>query len=202
LGGNVGLNLPAQALRSPIVQAVVLLLTLAVVSMGATGPVKPHHSTPTKRRRHRAVASPRHRTVTSRKRAAVSHSARRRTYAKYHRRHVYHRPTATRSKVRFASLHMQPARAEQIQQALISAGDLHESPTGRWDTQTRDAMRRYQQQNGFGVTGMPDAKSLMKMGLGPHPLPPDADPLASSFRPNAPGDKSSDSGSQQDQPDN
>lgn len=39
-------------------------------------------------------------------------------------------------------------------------------------------MRLYQQKNGFQATGLPDAKSLMKMGLGPHPLPPQLDPLA------------------------
>jgi hypothetical protein len=39
-------------------------------------------------------------------------------------------------------------------------------------------MKRYQQANGFNATGLPDAKSLMKMGLGPHPLPQDVDPLA------------------------
>ncbi|MGH9430006.1 MAG: peptidoglycan-binding domain-containing protein [Terriglobia bacterium] len=97
---------------------------------------------------------------------------------------------------------MQPERAEQIQQALIDVGDLHESPTGRWDAQTRDAMRQYQQQHGFQTTGLPDAKSLMKLGLGPHPLPPDADPVAQakSFPPTTSGDKSADTGSQQDPP--
>lgn len=71
-----------------------------------------------------------------------------------------------------------PQRAQQIQEALVEAGDLHETPTGRWDTQTRQAMKQYQQSNGFQRTGLPDAKSLMKMGLGPHPLPSDLDPMA------------------------
>ncbi|MGH9407326.1 MAG: peptidoglycan-binding domain-containing protein [Terriglobia bacterium] len=71
-----------------------------------------------------------------------------------------------------------PGRATEIQQALAQAGDLHEPPTGRWDGQTRQAMRLYQHQNGFSPTGLPDAKSLMKMGLGPHALPAQVDPLA------------------------
>jgi hypothetical protein len=39
-------------------------------------------------------------------------------------------------------------------------------------------MKEYQRANGFDCTGLPDAKSLMKMGLGPHPLPLDVDPMA------------------------
>jgi len=73
---------------------------------------------------------------------------------------------------------MSPQRAEQIQEALVQAGDLHETPTGLWDTETREAMRQYQSSNGFQATGLPDAKSLMKLGLGPHPLPADVDPMA------------------------
>jgi hypothetical protein len=83
-----------------------------------------------------------------------------------------HRSTAY---TRLAHMQMDPARVENIQQALINAGDLHGTPTGRWDTATRDAMARYQTANGFGATGLPDAKSLMKLGLGPHPLPPQLD---------------------------
>ncbi|MGH9435111.1 MAG: peptidoglycan-binding domain-containing protein [Terriglobia bacterium] len=79
---------------------------------------------------------------------------------------------------RMAGLEIPPARAQQIQQALIQDGDYRGLPTGRWDSQTRAAMRLYQHKNGFQATGLPDAKSLMKMGLGPHPLPPQLDPLA------------------------
>jgi peptidoglycan hydrolase-like protein with peptidoglycan-binding domain len=66
----------------------------------------------------------------------------------------------------------EPQRVQEIQKALIQTGELHQEPTGRWDEATREAMKRYQQANGFAVTGLPDSKSLMKMGLGPHPLPP------------------------------
>ena len=66
-------------------------------------------------------------------------------------------------------------RIEEIQQALVKSGYLSGEPSGRWDDQTREAMRRYQADNGFPVTGLPEAKSLMKLGLGPHPLPPELD---------------------------
>ncbi len=91
-----------------------------------------------------------------------------------------HRPPskaalAAAARRRRAALRPGPDRIEEIQQALVKSGYLSAEPTGRWDDQTREAMRRYQADNGFPVTGLPEAKSLMKLGLGPHPLPPDLD---------------------------
>jgi hypothetical protein len=77
---------------------------------------------------------------------------------------------------RRARLRLEPERVQEIQHALVQAGYLHEEATGRWDEPTRDAMRRYQTDHGFLVTGLPEAKSLMKLGLGPHPLPAEVDP--------------------------
>jgi len=67
---------------------------------------------------------------------------------------------------------------EEIQQALVKAGYLDEEPNGKWDDRTRAAMRRYQADHGFPTTGLPEAKSLMKLGLGPHALPSNLDPSA------------------------
>jgi len=78
---------------------------------------------------------------------------------------------------RLARLRLGPERVKEIQQALGKAGYLNQEPNGNWDDPTRDAMRRYQADHGFPTTGMPEAKSLLKLGLGPHPLPPEADPL-------------------------
>ncbi len=75
-----------------------------------------------------------------------------------------------------AQLRLEPERVKQIQQALIQAGYLHTEPNGKWDAETHDAMRRYQAENGFAETGLPEAKPLMKLGLGPHELPHDVDP--------------------------
>jgi peptidoglycan hydrolase-like protein with peptidoglycan-binding domain len=76
-------------------------------------------------------------------------------------------------RIRLAQIHLQPERVEEIQRALLDAGYLKEEPNGTWDDATRSAMRRYQVENGFPATGLPEAKSLMKLGLGPHPLPED-----------------------------
>jgi hypothetical protein len=98
------------------------------------------------------------------------------------KRHTVRRSTPYRARKRYVreapTPEMSPQRAEQIQEALVQAGDLHETPTGLWDTETREAMKQYQSSNGFQPTGLPDAKSLMKLGLGPHPLPADVDPMA------------------------
>lgn len=72
-------------------------------------------------------------------------------------------------------LRPEPERIQAIQEALAKQGYLKANPNGIWDEATRDAMRRYQADHGFPVTGLPEAKSLMKLGLGPHPLPADLD---------------------------
>jgi len=82
---------------------------------------------------------------------------------------------AAAARRRRAQLRPEPERIQEIQQALFQAGYLNAQPNGRWDDQTREAMRRYQADHGFPVTGLPEAKSLMKLGLGPHPLPADLD---------------------------
>jgi peptidoglycan hydrolase-like protein with peptidoglycan-binding domain len=74
-----------------------------------------------------------------------------------------------------ARLHLQPDRVQEIQQALIREGYLQGDPSGQWDSRTREAMLRYQTDHGFPATGLPEAKSLMKLGLGSHPLPPELD---------------------------
>jgi hypothetical protein len=78
-----------------------------------------------------------------------------------------------RDEVRRSAMRPEPQRVQEIQKALTEAGDLHQEPTGTWDEATREAMKRYQERHAFNVTGLPDAKSLMEMGLGPHPLPPE-----------------------------
>ena len=88
-------------------------------------------------------------------------------------RRVQHRPLSGRE--RLARLHLQPDRVQEIQQALIREGYLQGEATGQWDPHTHDAMLRYQNNHGFPATGLPEAKSLMKLGLGSHPLPSELD---------------------------
>ena len=96
-----------------------------------------------------------------------------------HRR-VRHSRRYRPSHRRFTEVRIQPERVKEIQQALVDAGTLHETPNGQWDMATRDAMKQFQKQNGFRPTGLPEAKPLMKLGLGPHPLPPGLGPQPST----------------------
>jgi len=156
-----------------------LMSSLATAAQGATKTTKNATSRP-----HAAVVTKRpvtHRSsVKSSARAATVNkgTVSRRSSA---RRRVASRPV--RSRQRLARLRLEPSRVKEIQQALGKAGYLKQEPSGNWDGVTRDAMRRYQADHGFPTTGMPEAKSLLKLGLGPHPLPPEVDPTAQAQPP-------------------
>lgn len=110
-----------------------------------------------------------------------THHARRVVHRRRHVRiHHYRRGYYYYHHYAYLARHIRPDRVKQIQQALVKAGVLHETPNGRWDTATQKAMRQYQIQNGFTPTGLPEAKTLMKLGLGPHPLPPGLGPKPST----------------------
>jgi murein L,D-transpeptidase YcbB/YkuD len=77
-------------------------------------------------------------------------------------------------------------RIGEIQQALSRAGFYSGEVTGRWDAETVEAMKRFQQAQGLEPTGRLDALSLQKLGLGsdvaglaaPRPLNNPAPPAA------------------------
>src|SRR5208282_5860424 len=93
-----------------------------------------------------------------------------------HTRSTSHSRTRTlTARQGWSHVHLAPERVQEIQQALIRDGYLHSDPSGEWDASTREAMLRYQSSHGFPPTGLPEAKALMKLGLGPHPLPPELD---------------------------
>jgi peptidoglycan hydrolase-like protein with peptidoglycan-binding domain len=85
---------------------------------------------------------------------------------------------------------LQPERVQEIQQALIREGYLQGNASGQWDARTHEAMQHYQTDHGFPATGLPEAKSLMKLGLGSHPLPSELDhgPVGVASPGLAPGD--------------
>jgi len=58
-------------------------------------------------------------------------------------------------------------RTREIQSALIREHFLTGEPTGTWDAQSKDAMIRYQQANGWQSKVTPDSRALIKLGLGP-----------------------------------
>ncbi len=62
---------------------------------------------------------------------------------------------------------MEPARVRAIQEALIRENYLQGEPSGVWDQRSRDAMARYQADNGWQTKVLPDSRALIKLGLGP-----------------------------------
>ncbi len=58
-------------------------------------------------------------------------------------------------------------RTRQIQAALINQHYLTGEPTGVWDQSTKDALTKYQADNGWQTKLTPDSRALIKLGLGP-----------------------------------
>jgi peptidoglycan hydrolase-like protein with peptidoglycan-binding domain len=58
-------------------------------------------------------------------------------------------------------------RALEIQEALIREHYLTGKPTGVWNDETQQAMQRYQADNNWQSKTTPDARALIKLGLGP-----------------------------------
>jgi hypothetical protein len=79
-----------------------------------------------------------------------------------------------------------PARAREIQEALIREHYLDGEASGTWDAKSQSAMQRYQENNGWQSKVVPDSRALIKMGLGPdheHLLNPES---AMTSEPEAP----------------
>ena len=134
------------------------------------------------RQRHKAHAVYKH---AVRRKTPPVHKPVKHLYVHHYTPHHYNAHAHTRSRHRSrhyrahrrrARIHLESARIKEIQEALANSGFFHKEPTGEWDSATRHAMQQYQEANGFPVTGLPEAKPLMKLGLGPHPLPPGLQP--------------------------
>jgi peptidoglycan hydrolase-like protein with peptidoglycan-binding domain len=82
-----------------------------------------------------------------------------------------------------------PARITEIQTALERRGYYQGDPNGKWDSNTVNAMQKFQSENGLESSGKINALSLQKLGLGssiagvsaPKPVQPQPNkPAASS----------------------
>ncbi len=60
-----------------------------------------------------------------------------------------------------------PARATEIQHALIREHYMTGEPNGQWDATTTAAMQKFQADQGWQTKLMPDSRALKKLGLGP-----------------------------------
>jgi peptidoglycan hydrolase-like protein with peptidoglycan-binding domain len=57
-------------------------------------------------------------------------------------------------------------RINEIQEALGKNGAYAETPSGKWDDSTADAMKKFQATHGLNPTGKLDAPTLQKLGFG------------------------------------
>ena len=79
-------------------------------------------------------------------------------------------------------------RAREIQEALIREHYLDGEATGVWNDAAQNAMERYQADNGWQSKTVPDARALIKLGLGPnheHLLNPESAMTSSPQTPHA-----------------
>ena len=60
-----------------------------------------------------------------------------------------------------------PARCQEIQEALIREHYLDAPASGGWDAKSQSAMERFQADNGWQTKVVPDSRALIKLGLGP-----------------------------------
>lgn len=84
--------------------------------------------------------------------------------------------TASRPSWRSRQLQPTPERYKEIQQALISKRYLDGEPTGDWNQNSMEALRRFQQEQNLNPTGKIDSLSLIALGLGPKHETPSAVP--------------------------
>lgn len=78
--------------------------------------------------------------------------------------HAHGRKTASRH----GQQQIDSARAREIQTALVRANYMQGEPTGKWDQTTKDALTRFQSDNGWQTKNLPDSRALIKLGLGPN----------------------------------
>jgi hypothetical protein len=61
-----------------------------------------------------------------------------------------------------------PERARLIQEALIREHYLTGAPSGTWNQESEEAMRKYQADHGWQSKTVPDSRALISLGLGPN----------------------------------
>lgn len=76
-------------------------------------------------------------------------------------------------------------RTKQIQQALWREHYYSGAADGTWNAETRGAMERYQREHGWQSKRVPDARALIKLGLGPNHEASAASEVANTATPNA-----------------
>ena len=103
--------------------------------------------------------------------------------AKAHSSRASYKPASASRVGATTHVTMDPARATEIQTALIKNGYLTGEPTGAWDANTQAAMAKLQSDNGWPTKIVPDSRAIIKLGLGPGTT--SASPAIAGGRPEA-----------------
>jgi Putative peptidoglycan binding domain len=113
-----------------------------------------------------AVTSATTTTTTTTSKPKPKHSAPSTTHTSSSSKH--HSKTATKSASRsHGQRGIDQERTREIQTALIQQHYLSGEPTGVWDQSTKDALTKFQADNGWQTKLTPDSRALIKLGLGP-----------------------------------
>ena len=128
-----------------------LVCLLPPGSVAGTETKKPHHAT-SKKPKGAATPAKRAKTATKTGKTSAKHkkSSRIKTAAAWRSRQLA--PT--------------PDRYKEIQSALADRGYLKQSPSGVWDGQSAEALKRFQQDQSLEPTGKLNSLSLIALGLG------------------------------------
>ena len=151
-----------------------ILAVLGILAIGsslAATPAKPH------KRRHPVKAAS---STSAQKRPGVATKAASANTAKTTARRkgkVSH--TAARSYQQAPT----QDRYREIQQALAAKGYLHGEPSGAWDADAADALKRFQADQNLMPDGKINSLSLIALGLGPKRLTAKSDPAPQAAAP-------------------
>jgi Putative peptidoglycan binding domain len=120
-------------------------------SVAGTAPKKPHHSA---KKKSKSAATPAKRAKTATKTGKTSAKHRKGSRGK------------TAATWRSRQLAPTPDRYKEIQSALADRGYLKQAPSGVWDGQSAEALKRFQQDQSLEPTGKLNSLSLIALGLG------------------------------------
>ncbi len=95
---------------------------------------------------------------------ATTHHASAHTTSAHYGRHSSKKSVTARS---HGQRSIGEERSREIQSALIREHFLSGEPTGVWDQESKEAMMRFQEANGWQTKVVPDSRALIKLGLGP-----------------------------------
>jgi peptidoglycan hydrolase-like protein with peptidoglycan-binding domain len=126
---------------------------------------------------------------TVKKAATKSHSTAAKTTAKHSKTAGKHSKTKSAAAWRSRQLAPTPDRYKEIQSALANKGYLSQPASGVWDSQSTEALRRFQHDQNLEPTGKLNSLSLIALGLGakrttiPYPPPAVMTPRTPSIEP-------------------